>query len=76
MTNQFQKEEKVVYANQKCRVLFSNGTTTKLIAENEPIHHFEFNDPETGEHRTIETNTIHCDTESIFLKPIHKEAEL
>lgn len=71
----FQKDETVVYANERYSVLFSNGTTTKLIAEGEKVKRFEFRDPETGKQESVETNTIYCETDSVFLKQIKAEQE-
>lgn len=68
----FQKNQPVNYANRRYIVLFSNKTTTKLIGENEKIKRFDFNDPETGEHKDLEINTVYCETGSPFLHDINQ----
>jgi len=71
----FQKDQPVVYANGIYIVLYSNHTTTKLIGKEEKIKRFEFTNPETGERESIETNTIYCETDSMFLKELKKDFE-
>ncbi|GEM_PF-6136078 len=71
----FKKEELIIYANQKYSVLHSNGATIKLISEGEKVRYFKFADPKTGERKSIEMNTIYCDTDSPYLRPIEKEEE-